>query len=720
MLGILFLIIIGSLVYSNTLNVPFHFDDTGNIKNPALRIEKASVDEVVRALSTGTLKTRPVSNLSFAFNYYLGGYRVQGYHLVNISIHLLAGIFLYLLLRATLALPVNKEKYGGFPGLAFVTSLLWLVHPLGTQSVTYLVQRMNSMTAMFYILALLLYVVGRKRQMRLERRQTSFRAWVWFFASGFSGLLAIGSKEIAATLPVMIFLYEWYFFQDLKWEWLRKKFYWLVGVVLVFGGMAFFYLGKPPWQVFFSSCPTRDFTAYERLLTQFRVVMRYISLLVYPNPDRLALDYNFPFSTSLFSPQTTFYSFVGIFSLLLLAVLLARKERLLSFCILWFFGNLVIESSVICLEIIFEHRTYLPSMFFLLFGVALFYRLGINRKIVSSVLLLLIMLFGHWTYNRNKVWHDSITLWTHDLSMFPDDARSHYNLGVALIKSGKLEQGEKEYRLAIELDPDAEIAHNSLGNLLLLQERREEAELHFREAVRIKPRYVKARVYLGVLLRENGEYEEAILHFRAALERESDDPVVNKNLGNTLLRSGNAEEGLPYLRKAQLKTPKDTELLLDVAECLMHLGQGEEAISVYREVLEIDNKQLPAHYNLALLLQQKGMSEEALAHYRSAERLAKYPKDLLYNFGNQLFRLNELDEAEKVYMNFLSITPSFIKAYNNLGLVFLNQKRYKEAVQCFTIAVSVSPSYALARNNLRMATELLEAEVQSEKESGGK
>ena len=115
--AIFFLIFIGGLVYSNTLNVPFHFDDANNIRNPALRMENLSVGEVFRAMSTGTLKTRPVSNLSFAFNHYLGGYRVQGYHLVNISIHLFAGIFLYLLLRVTLDLPVNKEKYGSFPEL---------------------------------------------------------------------------------------------------------------------------------------------------------------------------------------------------------------------------------------------------------------------------------------------------------------------------------------------------------------------------------------------------------------------------------------------------------------------------------------------------------------------------------------------------------------------------------------------------------------------------
>lgn len=709
--AIFLFIFIGSLVYSNTLNVPFHFDDANNIKNPALRIENASVDEVLKALSTGTLKKRPVSNVSFAFNYYLGGYRVQGYHLVNISIHLFAGIFLYLLLRATLALPVNKEKYGSFPGLAFVTTLLWLVHPLGTQSVTYLVQRMNSLAAMFYILALLLYVMGRKRMMRAERRQASIPAWAWFFASGFSGLLAIGSKEIAATLPMIIFIYEWYFFQDLRWEWLRKKFYWLMGVVVLFGSMAYFYLGKIPWQVFLSDCPTRDFTAYERLLTQFRVVMHYISLLLYPNPNRLALDYNFPFSTSVIAPITTLYSLIGLVFFLLLVVLLARRERLLSFCILWFLGNLVIESSVICLEIIFEHRTYLPSMFFLLFVVTLLYRIGVNRKILSSMFVLLIFFFGIWTYDRNKVWNDPVALWSHDVALYPDNARSHNNLGLALTKTGKREQAEKEYRQALEIDPKAEVANNNLGSLLLLQDKRKEAEFYFREAVRCDPRYVQARFNLGVLLRENGEYEEAISHFRIALEKDPDDRVLHKNLGNTLLRSGNPKEALPHLRKARLKAPKDTEVLLDVAESLTQLGQGEQAISVYRKVLAIDNQQMSAHYNLALLLQQKGGSEEALSHYRSAERLAKYPAAMLYNFGNQLFRLDRFMEAEKIYRKFLNITPTFINTYNNLGLVLLRQGRYKEAVQCFAIAVRISPNYQLAYNNLKRATELMEGEI---------
>lgn len=224
LLALLSIIILGAVVYSNTLNVPFIFDDTKNIKNPALRIEQGSVDEMVAALSEGTLSTRPVTNLSFALNYFIGGYRVQGYHLVNIAIHLLSGVFLYFFIRATLRLPVNKSKYGSFSAIPLLATLLWVAHPLATQSVTYVVQRMNSMAAMFYILSLLFYITARNRQVAATGRWPDRSSLLLFFLAVFSGVLAIGSKEIAVTLPLLIFVYEWFFFQDLSWGWLKKEF----------------------------------------------------------------------------------------------------------------------------------------------------------------------------------------------------------------------------------------------------------------------------------------------------------------------------------------------------------------------------------------------------------------------------------------------------------------------------------------------------------------
>ncbi len=712
--SICLIVLVGIVAYSNTMEVPFYFDDISNIQNPALRLERGSVDEISKILTTGTLKTRPMSNLSLALNYYLGGYRVQGYHLVNITIHVLAGIFLYLFLRITLDLPVNKRKYGGFPGLALLAAVLWLVHPLGTQSVTYIVQRMNSMAAMFYILAMLLYVMGRVIQMESDKGASHIPAWCLFIGSGLAGLLALGSKEIAATLPVFIFLYEWFFFQDLEWSWLRRKLYWLAGAAGIFSLLTFLYLGKAPWLVLFSDCPGRDFTAYERLLTQFRVVWRYISLLFYPYPERLALDYNFPFSTSLTVPISTLYAVAGIVLLWILGGVLARRERLLSFCLFWFFGNLVIESSVICLEMYFEHRTYLPSMMFFLFAVALLYRSISNTRVTIIILVLLSATWGYWTFMRNNMWRDPVQFWQQNITVSPDNFRPHSNLALALTKKGMIDQAEKELRIALAMNPNAKTPLTNLGNLLVQQERRKEAEIYYRRAIEVKPGYIPARIGLANLLRDRKQYKEALEQLKAALLAVPDNPVVLKNYGNTLLRSGQAAQALPILQKALLHHPEDMELLLDVAESLSRTEELDAAISTYQRALFIENHKMAAHYNLALLLQQEGKGDKALAHYRSAARLTKYPVGLLYNYGNELFRQGRFAEAEKEYLKFLNIMPMLVNTYNNLGMVFLNQEKYRQAVQSFTFALRINPGHALAENNLKMAIELMEKKAQKE------
>jgi hypothetical protein len=348
----------------NTFNSPFIFDDFQNILlNPHIRMTSITPEGIAEAFK-GPCMTRPLANLSFALNYYFGQYNVQGYHLVNIIIHILNGILLYLLFKATLSISnsstfIDQRKTENhppdyFPVIPFLAALLWLVHPLHTQSVTYIVQRMNSMAAMFYMLSLLLYIKGRMKQNsktdRRDHKGATGNQRLYFAGCLLSGILAAGSKETVATLPFFIFLYEWYFFQDLNPAWAKRHFKWLGCAFILFAVMA---------AVF-------DFTLNQRVLTQFRVVVYFISLLFYPNPGRLNLDYNFSLSDSLFDPIATLFSLCVIIGLVWLAVYTAKKNRLLSFGIFWFLGNLVIESSLIALEIIYEHRTYLPSMFIFL------------------------------------------------------------------------------------------------------------------------------------------------------------------------------------------------------------------------------------------------------------------------------------------------------------------------------------------------------------------
>ena len=214
--------LLGFTIYVNSLEVPFLFDDERNIQHSSLQLNEFSIENIIKSGTKGELTTRPVSNLSFALNYWLSGNDLKSYHLLNILIHILSGIILFHLFFLTLTLPSLNTATNTARIISFFSALLWLVNPIHTQSITYLVQRMNSMATMFYLLSMICYVMGRRimigttlserKKKKAENRENQ-RAWYWFGGCFFTGLLAIGSKEIAVTLPCFILLYEWYFLQ---------------------------------------------------------------------------------------------------------------------------------------------------------------------------------------------------------------------------------------------------------------------------------------------------------------------------------------------------------------------------------------------------------------------------------------------------------------------------------------------------------------------------
>jgi hypothetical protein len=256
----------------------------------------------------------------------------------------------------TFNLPHLKEKYGGISyRAALFGSLIFIAHPIQTQSVTYIVQRMASMAGMFYLLSMVLYIKGRLFSGRVK--------YVYFLGMILSYLLGVFSKESVAILPLFIALYEFYFFQNLDLGPRGKKILFILGAVLL-GLLAFGFMvwGKRYIELTIAGYQYRTFTLSERVLTQFRVVLYYLSLLIYPHPSRLNLDYDFAISKTIVDPPTTLISMVIITGLIGYSFLAAKKKPVLSFFILWYFGNLVIESSIFPLEMVYEHRLYLPSV----------------------------------------------------------------------------------------------------------------------------------------------------------------------------------------------------------------------------------------------------------------------------------------------------------------------------------------------------------------------
>ncbi|MGZ3569520.1 MAG: tetratricopeptide repeat protein, partial [Thermodesulfobacteriota bacterium] len=344
------------LAYSNTFHVPFHFDDYSNITdNPNVQIKVFSWEQVERLIkNTYKESIRVFSYFTLAINYYFGGFNVFGYHLVNFFVHIASGILLYWLLLLTFNLSSLRERYGPISyQVALFSSLIFISHPIQTQSVTYIVQRMASMAGMFYLLALVLYVKGRL--------STGGPRVLYFAGTAFSYLLGVFSKENVAILPLFLALYEFYFFQTFDLSQKGKKI--LIGLVVglvILGAFGLILWGERYLHVIREGYQYRTFTMSERVLTQFRIVLYYLTLLIYPHPSRLNLDYDFPISRTIFDPLTTFVSILIVAGLIGYSIWTAKKRPVLSFCILWYFGNLVIESSILPLEMVYEHRLYLP------------------------------------------------------------------------------------------------------------------------------------------------------------------------------------------------------------------------------------------------------------------------------------------------------------------------------------------------------------------------
>ena len=566
------------LIYAETLTTPFIFDDIGSIRdNPHIRLPALNFRNLAWAGFHSPLANRPIANISFALNHYVHGYNLVGFHAVNIIIHIITGVGLYFLVKATIRLPALRSCYAKFSWIPFFTAFIWLVHPLQTQSVTYLVQRMNSMAAMFYVLSMLLYV-----KFRLTTRGRA--KWPFFGGCIFCGILAFGTKEIAATLPVFIILYEWYFFQELSSQWAKRHLLIVVGVGFVIFLIALIYFGNEPFTHIMNSYRIRDFTLTQRVLTQFRVIIFYISLLIWPQPGRLNLDHDFALSYSLTNPITTALAMTMIIALILAAILIAKREPLISFGIFWFFGNLLIESSIIGLELVFEHRNYLPSMLVIFLVVALVFRYLKPAWLGAITLCVIGTLFSVWTFDRNKDWSDEITLYRDCVLKSPAKARPHNNLGAALIRRGRLAEAVEQFELALKIRPDSVDAHYNLGYAFAQQGDLTKAIDYFGKTLRLDPDNVRALNNMGVALVLQNRHAEATHYFESALKLSPRDADVHNNLGFALKNNGEPDAAVRHFSKA----------------------------------LALDSGHAGAHNNLGLILKDNGQIEAARHHFKRA------------------------------------------------------------------------------------------------------
>ena len=593
-LSLVCLVALGVAAYAPSFRVPFVFDDEQNlVENPELRELAACLGGAGAAcpslarLVSGGVGSRWVATLTFAVNYRLHGLSVTGYHLANLGIHLVAALLVWWLVQLTVRLPrlsgsalCDRREW-----VAWFTAAVFLLHPMQTQAVTYVVQRMASLAGLLCLVGLVGYVEWR-------RRSTGAGRWVAYAASFVSLVLAMKCKQNAAVFPVLVVLYEAVFFAG---QWKRR----LAGVlphaltVLVL-----------PWEVLSAARPgagalgaalgaTRVQTEMARLdylVTQFRVVVKYLGLMLWPAGQNL--DWDVAVSRSLWEPAVL--ASLGLLVVLgvgatWLLVRVPRGDagwRWVGYGVLWWFVALSVESSVIPIEdVMFEHRVYLPSVGLIAACVAGLSLLvpGAGRGILTAALGAATLSLGTATWLRNEVWTDPLRLWTDSAEKSPGKARPLGNVATLLLERGRVDEAQRAFMRALELEPTHIKSMVGLANVALAR----------RDAARA----------LALLLRA-----------RAADAPTSDAALLS--LGKAYLQLGQTESARKAWEEGLAVNPLRVEYLTNLGVAAMHEGRPEEARAHWEEAVRRRPEDPLAHFNLGVWYEEHGRPGDAARCYR--------------------------------------------------------------------------------------------------------
>jgi tetratricopeptide (TPR) repeat protein len=651
----------GIWAYHNSFHGVFVLDDSPHIvDNPGVR-QLARPWQIIRHSS------RPVVALSLAVNFALGRLDPWGYHAVNLGIHILAALTLYGVARRTLVSEPLRFRFGeAGPLLAGAISLIWLVHPLQTESVTYIIQRAESLMGLFYLLTLYCVI----------RSQSSARRKLWGIGAVASCVLGMASKPVMVTAPVVILLYDRAFLGN-SWRELMRRRGWL------YAGLAATWLLLP---LMLANAPSewetsagfeyKGVSPLRYALSQPGAVLQYLRLTFRPN--RLCLDYGWPHGSSDLRETSEALKGPIVVAALLAATVWAWERRpAMGFLGAWFFLILAPTSSFVPVaDSIVEHRMYLPLAAVVAAVVLGAFEIGkrlLNKK--GAVVVgcaaggVVVIVLSSLTIRRNRDYSSAVTIWQDNVEKRPNNPRAQFMLGSVLFHAGKLQEAVDHDEEALRINPDYAEANNNLGGALMKQDRLEEAIAHFQQALRTRPDYADAHYNLGNALGQLGRLQEAVGHYEQALRIRPGFAEAHNNLAKTLIQ----------------------------------MGRPAEAIEHWKQALGINPDFAEAQYNLGLALMGEGRLQEAIGHYEKALRIKPDDVQAQCNLGNALVQTGKPQEAIERYEQALRIDPDYAEAHYNLGVALKQAGRVQEAIQHYEQALRIKPDFVEAQNALARA-----------------
>ncbi|MDO8544281.1 MAG: tetratricopeptide repeat protein [Opitutaceae bacterium] len=799
--GPVLLVVATLLAYSNTLHAPFVYDDVLAIPDNSTIRKLWPLSDVVLPHADGglTVSGRPLLNLSFALNYAISGTAVWSYHVVNGLVHAANALLLFGIVRRTWRDfsarsagigqsagrdPFDPSAAGGplagaaadseyIPrrlqadallqasrsrdGIALVIAAWWALHPLQTQAVTYTVQRAESLMGFFYLLTLYTFIRGVESDGAIaprgrsigpvaradfnvlrDKRETGSRPAAWLAASVGACVLGMATKEVMATAPLLVLLYDRTFCAGQFRAALRRRwrYYaglaatWLVLAFLVFstggnrGGTVGLGVGLPWW-------------AYG--LTQFKALAHYLAQAAWPS----SLIFEYGTFWVQRSGDIVPYAALILPLLGLTAAGLGPRGQAASpgWRTTGFLGAaifLILAPTSLTpgtIQMIVEHRMYLPLAAVLAGAVLLVERLLPRRQRTAMALaIMMVVAFAILTVRRNHDYGSHFALWSdtvakrpdnpraheglaeawaevgrHDLALRhraesirlrPDESTYHYNLGLTQMQAGQLEEAVRSFQLSLRLMPNEARTHNNLAIVLGQLRRTDEALAHYGEAVRLKPAEPQYQYNYGVALFRTGRVDEAIARYEATLKVQPEHADAHFNLGSAYLRAQRPDDAFRHYREALRLRPDDAEFRTTFAGGLLLAGRTQEAETEYRRVLAANPKSVEAHYGIGNALAAARRAAESIEHYEMALRLEPNHANAHHKLGNALLDLDRVAEAGTHFKEAIRLAPNDAESHHNLGVAYARQEHWDEARREFDRALALKPDYAEARRNL--------------------
>lgn len=609
---LLIIITLALLSYSNTFDAPFLFDDIDNIVNsPAIKdfsyfkdISKVDQPGNMDSFDKPLFKTRFIGYLTFAINYSVHKLDVRGYHLFNLLIHTCSLLLLYYLITQTFKLPFfTSPGSGNLTGsrnfIAFFTTLIFAVHPIQTQAVTYIVQRFASLATMFFLLSLLSYVLFR---MSLPFSSNRLKSSFFFSTSLISAVLGMKTKEFVLLLPIIIIIYEFLFLDGP----FIKRIRYILPFILTLAVVPLSLKNTAESGLTESAAKLsgafNGISRWDYLTTQFRVIVTYIRLLLFPAKQRF--DYDYPIYRTFFTPEVVVSAIllVSLFSLGIYLLWISRDKnregrplyRLAAFGIFWFFITISAESSIIPIaDVIFEHRLYLPSIGFFIAVVSsiellrskMKFRFPLVQKLSIYSMLVLAVGLSLATYSRNSVWRNKISLLEDEVRKSPGKARPHSTLGTAYAELNQMDKALYHFKAAIAVDPSYVNAQHSLGVAYLNMGRFAEAASAFKQTIALQFDHAGAHFNLGFIYAQQEHLDEAIREYTTAIMISPQLEMAHNNLGNIYNKRGERKYAInEYLTALRIK-PDFVEAHFNLGNTYADLGRIDEAKNEYRTAL---------------------------------------------------------------------------------------------------------------------------------------